>query len=72
MNVPKQCNQVLATIRRPRSDSDFGGGGEGVRGMRKRYGYSVVSLCLSDRVGGSSLGTGQVLIWISGGKYVSQ
>ena len=32
----------------------------------------MVSLCLSDRVGGSSLGKGQVQIWISDGKFVSQ
>ena len=32
--------------------------------------YLVVSMCLSERVGGSSLG--QVQIWISDGKFVSQ
>ena len=29
-------------------------------------------MCLSERVGGSSIGKGQVQIWISGGKHVSQ
>ena len=48
-------------------------GGSSLGGRdRSRYGYLVVSMCLSERVGGPSLGKGQVLIWISGGKYVSQ
>ena len=29
-------------------------------------------MCLSERVGGPSLGKGQVQICVSGGKYVSQ